>query len=83
MKLEKCIITFNSVESLEFLLDTNANSFEEVVKSLERFKTTDQYKDDDWDEGDVIDWLKEDNLSIIPLNEDIVYEFNLPDGNNQ
>jgi len=78
MKLEKCIINFNSEESVEFLLDTMVSSFDDVQQSLDKFKETEEYKKDEYDDDFVLDWLTEDGIVLIPLNIDTVYGFELP-----
>jgi uncharacterized Zn finger protein len=77
MKLVKCIITFNSEEAVEFLLDTNTSSFEDVEKVINDFKETPEYLENAWDSEDVLNILVKAGINLIPLNLDTEYEFEL------
>lgn len=80
MKLERCVITFNGEESLEFLIDTNKNSFEEIQEVLDEYKETEEYLSNDWDSSTIEDLLESNDIGIINLSDmDVSYHFELPE----
>ncbi len=78
---QKCTITYNGSESLDLLLNTEKSTFSDVENVIEAFKRTELYKSNDWDDGSVIGWIRVSRIDFIPLNMETVYEFQLPEPN--
>jgi hypothetical protein len=83
MKLERYKINFNSEDSIEFLIDTYANSPKDIQDVLNEFMETEQYISNLWDSEDVWDLLDEANICYYPITSlAITKEFELPQINN-
>lgn len=79
MKLEKCTITFNSREYIEFLIDRFVTSPKDIQEVIDAFIGTEEHAENAWDEETIYGLLEDASIYVYRIDKESTHKFELPE----